>query len=202
MEAISPQYPIGEVQSFFFLLSEKYLKMTLLKIALQPDLEISENEAGQFKNALLRLKKHEPIQYILGETEFYGLPFLVNKHTLIPRPETEELVQWINSEFRILNSEFRVLDIGTGSGCIAVSLAKNLSNSKVSALDISEEALKTAKENAKINEVDIDFFLCDILEAGELPEKYDLIVQEAVYVNPRLDITDKVIKSLNAANGK
>lgn len=185
-EAISPQYPTEEVQSFFFLLSEKYLKMTRLKIALQPDLEIAENEAELFKNALLRLKKYEPIQYILGDTEFYGLPFLVNKHTLIPRPETEELVEWIISEFRFhpitIGTNFRILDIGTGSGCIAVSLAKNLPNSKVSALDISEEALKIAKENAKINEVEIDFLEMDILQIESLSEKYEVIVSNPPYV--------------------
>src|SRR5690606_24555259 len=111
--------------------------------------KISVTDAEKFQAALLRLKNHEPIQYIIGETEFYGLPFKVNKHTLIPRPETEELVEWIlnNSEFRIQNSEF--LDIGTGSGCIAISLAKNLPNAQISALDISEEALKVAQQNSE-----------------------------------------------------
>lgn len=142
-------------------------------------------EDEKFQKAILRLKIHEPIQYIIGETEFYGLPFKVNKHTLIPRPETEELVEWIYSEFSnqqstINNQQF--LDIGTGSGCIAISLAKYLPNSKVSALDISEEALKIARENAETNKVEVDFFQKDILAAETLPKKYDVIISNPPYV--------------------
>lgn len=153
-----------------------------MEIALNPERPISEAEAEKFKRALLRLQKNEPIQYIMGETEFFGLPFKVNKHTLIPRPETEELVEWIldHSESGIQNPEF--LDIGTGTGCIAVSIAKNLSNSKVSALDISEEALEVARENAKVNGVEVDFFQKDILAAETLPKKYDIIVSNPPYV--------------------
>ena len=148
--SLSEFYPSEEIQSFFNILSEKYLGLSRLEIALHPEKIISEEDVKQFQEALLRLKNHEPVQYIIGETEFYGLPYKVNQHTLIPRPETEELVEWVlnNSEFRIQNSE--LLDIGTGSGCIAIALAKNLQNAKVSALDISDEALKLAKENADI----------------------------------------------------
>ncbi len=148
---------------------------------MNPGFEFSAIALEKFENAIYRLKKNEPIQYIIGETEFYGLPFKVNKHTLIPRPETEELVDWVISEIPPLG--FRgILDIGTGSGCIAVSLAKNLPNAKVSALDISMEALKVARENAQINTVTIDFFPCDILKAEQLPEKYDIIVSNPPYV--------------------
>ena len=142
-------------------------------------------EDEKFQKAIFRLKIHEPIQYIIGETEFYGLPFKVNKHTLIPRPETEELVEWIYIEFSnqqstINNQQF--LDIGTGTGCIAISLAKNLPNAKVSALDISEEALKIAQQNAEMNKVKIDFFQTDILAAETLPKKYDVIISNPPYV--------------------
>lgn len=183
--ALSELYPSEEIQSFFNILSEKYLQLSRVEIAINPEREISEEIVQTFQNALLRLKNFEPIQYIIGETEFYGLPFKVNCHTLIPRPETEELVEWImnessNNQSTINNQQF--LDIGTGSGCIAISLAKNLSASKVSALDISEEALKIAKENAEINNVEIDFFQTDILKAKILPKRFDIIVSNPPYV--------------------
>lgn len=179
---LSELYPSEEIQSFFNILSKIYLNLSRVEIALNPDIEISNETAVLFQKAILRLKNNEPIQYIIGETEFYGLPFKVNKHTLIPRPETEELVEWIlnNSEFKIQNSE--LIDIGTGSGCIAVSLAKNLENSKISALDISEEALKVARQNADINNVVVDFFQTDILEVEKLPKHYDIIVSNPPYV--------------------
>ena len=175
-------YPLEEIQSFFNILSEKYLNLSRIEVALNPDRTFSKTEAEKFRKAISRLKKHEPIQYIIGETEFYGLPFKVNKHTLIPRPETEELVEWIldNSEFRIQDSE--LLDIGTGTGCIAISLAKNLASANVSALDISEEALKIASKNAEINEVKVDLFQMDVLNTKTLPQQYDIIVSNPPYV--------------------
>lgn len=175
-------YPLEEIQSFFNILSEKYLNLSRIEVALNPDRTFSKTEAEKFRKAISRLKKHEPIQYIIRETEFYGLPFKVNKHTLIPRPETEELVEWIldNSEFRIQDSE--LLDIGTGTGCIAISLAKNLASANVSALDISEEALKIASKNAEINEVKVDLFQMDVLNTKTLPRQYDIIVSNPPYV--------------------
>ncbi len=183
--ALSELYPTEEIQSFFNILLEEYLKLSRVEIALNPEREISKEAIQDFKNAILRLKNHEPIQYIIGETEFYGLPFKVNKHTLIPRPETEELVDCIISAQKLIthNSEpITILDIGTGSGCIAISLAKNLPHSKVFALDISEEALKVAKENADINKVEIDFFQTDILNTKALPKQFNIIVSNPPYV--------------------
>ena len=182
---LSGLFPSEEIQSFFNILSEKYLNLSRIEIALNPDRKISVTDAEKFQRALLRLKNHEPIQYIIGETEFYGLPFKVNNHTLIPRPETEELVEWILSEQKLTTHYSlltTILDIGTGSGCIAISLAKNLPNSKISALDISEEALKIARENAETNKVEVDFFQTDILVAETLPKKYNVIVSNPPYV--------------------
>lgn len=161
------------------------MKISRIQIALNSEKEISKETVQNFQSALVRLKNHEPIQYIIGETEFYGLPFKVNKHTLIPRPETEELVEWILCEFSnqqstIKNQQF--LDIGTGSGCIAISLAKNLPNSKICALDISEEALKIARENAEMNKVEVNFFQTDILKTKTLPKKFNIIVSNPPYV--------------------
>jgi len=180
-KTLSELYPSEEIQSFFNILSEKYLNLSRIEIALNRDRRLTETEAEKFQKAILRLQNHEPVQYIIGETEFYGLPFKVNKHTLIPRPETEELVEWILSGFPPSGAR-GILDIGTGSGCIAISLAKNLPNAKISALDISEEALKIAEANAKLNKVEVNFFQTDILAAETLPKKYDVIVSNPPYV--------------------
>lgn len=184
-------YPSDEIQSFFNILSEKYLNLSRIKIALNPELEIGTEDFNRFQSALLRLKEHEPIQYILGETEFYGLHFKVNGHTLIPRPETEELVEWIIKEQSLMRPDShapKILDIGTGSGCIAISLAKNLPNAIVHALDISSEALAIAIHNAESNKVKVDFFQTDIFQTRLLPNnfqndiKYDIIVSNPPYV--------------------
>ena len=175
VNSISEIYPSEEVQSFFNLLSEKHLGLSRIEIALHSNQFISEAIVLKFKKAIQRLKNFEPIQYIIGETEFFGLPFKVDENVLIPRPETEELVAWVNSEFRTQNSEFRILDIGTGSGCIAISLASELPNAKVSALDISKGALGIAKQNAKLNKVNIDFIEADILDS----EKWNLLPCQA-----------------------
>lgn len=182
-QALLDSYPLEEVASFFVLLSETYLGLSRLELALQPDLVISEELIETFRHAVVRLKAFEPIQYIIGVTEFYSLPFNVTKDTLIPRPETEELVDWILED--IPQSDIwggSVLDIGTGSGCIAVSLAKNLPKSNISALDVSEEALKIANQNAILHKVSVDFITQDILTATSLPRQYNVIVSNPPYV--------------------
>ncbi|MDN3725436.1 peptide chain release factor N(5)-glutamine methyltransferase [Aequorivita sp. SDUM287046] len=183
--SLSEIYPSEEIQSFFNILSEKYLKLSRIEMALNPEKAISVEIIGDFENALFRLKNYEPIQYIIGETEFFGLNFKVNKYTLIPRPETEELVEWILVQQKLIpnNSQLiTILDIGTGSGCIAISLSKNFPDAKVSALDISEEALQIARKNAELNEVETNFFQADILTIKQLPQQYDIIVSNPPYV--------------------
>jgi len=184
-------YPETEILSFFYLLSQHILEMRRIDVSLNHDIKISKNDEEAFQNSIDKLKKQEPIQYIIGETEFYGLPFKVNDSVLIPRPETEELVDWIISKFRIQNSEFRILDIGTGSGCIAIALASNLPNVKILALDISKKALQIAKFNAELNNVNVEFIEANILkwqqETGiknlELEDlKLDVIVSNPPYV--------------------
>ena len=182
-ETLSELYPSEEIQSFFSILSEKHLGMSRLELTLNSEMILSEAVSEKYIEALKRLQTHEPIQYIIGDTEFYGLQFKVNKHTLIPRPETEELVDWICTESKTKNSApTNILDIGTGSGCIAISLSKNILVSSVSAIDFSEEALDVAKHNALLNSVDIDFIKMDILNALELPAQYDVIVSNPPYV--------------------
>ncbi len=132
--------------------------------------------------AIERLKKHEPIQYIIGETEFFSMPFDVNPSVLVPRPETEELVEWVLHSTDPKKS-IRILDIGTGTGCIAISIAKHLPEAKVSAWDISDEALHTATRNADKNKVNVLFQKTDILNVTPaINEYYDIIVSNPPYV--------------------
>ena len=134
LQELSDNYPKEEILSFFNLLSEKFVNITRLQIALEPNKELSDAEILQFESAIVRLKEFEPIQYIIGETEFFSLNFKVAPGVLIPRPETEELVQWILDEVSLQqNQNLQILDIGTGSGCIPISLKKHLSNAQISA---------------------------------------------------------------------
>ncbi len=180
---LAGQYPDEEIQSFFSWLSSEILDYSRFEVSLNKMEVIPEEKLLAFEDALLKLKANKPIQYIIGHTEFYGLPFKLNKHTLIPRPETEELVEWIiTSEISKNQTSIDILDIGTGSGCIAISLAKNLEFGKVSAIDISEEALKIAESNSVLNKVKVDFMQMDILKTGSFPQRYDVIVSNPPYV--------------------
>ena len=178
---LSNSYPETEIQSFFNILIEFKLNLSRVELALQPMIEFNVTDLDFFQKALKGLKKQLPIQHIIGETEFYGLLFRVNKNVLIPRPETEELVNWIIEE-HTRSSTLKILDIGTGSGCIAISLAKNLINAEVFALDVSSEALKTTKFNAEINNAAIQFIEADILTLSKLPNTFDIIVSNPPYV--------------------
>ena len=189
-QELQSNYPKTEIDSFFYLLSESFLHLKRIDIALSPNQKITLELETKFISAIADLKKEIPIQYIIGATEFYGLSFEVNKNVLIPRPETEELVSWIikDVESKKSNTEgntttkINILDIGTGSGCIAVSLAKSLPNTNIYALDISTEALKTAKQNASNNKVEIQFLNDDILKLNTFPIKFDIIVSNPPYV--------------------
>ena len=183
-------FPKNEIDSFFYMLSDTYLHLKKVDIALDPNLNISSSNEKEFNSALAKLKKEEPIQYIIGETEFYDLPFKVDKNVLIPRPETEELVKWIIDEVKSQKSKvksysgnkLKILDIGTGSGCIAISLAKHLPNAKIWALDVSDKALDIAKKNATLNNTEIHFLTQNILTTIQLPKKMDIIVSNPPYV--------------------
>ncbi|MFT7898933.1 peptide chain release factor N(5)-glutamine methyltransferase [Tenacibaculum ascidiaceicola] len=196
-EELISVFPQTEVDSFFFLLIEEYLDIKRIDLILQPNIEISSDIKELLDKALERLKKEEPIQYILGETEFYGLPFKVNKNTLIPRPETEELVEWIIKEVKKKQELLSILDIGTGTGCIPISLKKYLPNTNVSAIDISEEAIQMAKQNAKLNEVDISFTKQDILKTEVLSGMFDIIISNPPYVREleKVEIKNNVLKN-------
>ena len=175
---LSSIYEMDELNSIFNILSEEYLKIPRSKILLANEIYLDDEKQTLFLSALERLKTHEPIQYILGKTSFMDMEFKVNSSVLIPRPETEELVRLMMKED--LDGK-EILDIGTGSGCIAISLAKYLPNAKVTALDISKDALKVAKENAKLNNVDIHFINADIFKYKS-DKKYDVIISNPPYV--------------------
>lgn len=179
--SLASKFSPEEILFFFRILCEDFFDLPRHKLALQLDRELTEEQQSELNNALLLLQQEYPLQYIIGHTAFYGLHIKVNSSTLIPRPETEELVDWIISSTN-KNKEVKILDIGTGSGCMAIALAKNLPKSKVFALDISAEALQTAKENAIINEVSVQFDLVDILNAPQIDETFDIIVSNPPYV--------------------
>jgi len=179
--ALKGYYPETEIQSFFNMLSEHILKMQRIDISQNLYSVVSGKKYDKFEVAIDRLKTYEPIQYILGNTEFYGLNFKVNPSALIPRPETEELVAWIINEHEG-KDEISILDIGTGSGCIAISLAKHLPNAKVFALDVSSEALSLAMDNALANDVDVVFIEADVHDWNFDDLQFDVIVSNPPYV--------------------
>lgn len=183
--ALKEDYPQTELQSFFNLLTEYYLRLKRVEIPLNLYLRISGKKMEKFDIAVKRLKNHEPIQYIIGFTEFYGLCFKVTPDTLIPRPETEELVAWILEENKDTAKDLKILDIGTGSGCIAISLAKNLQNALVEAIDISKKAIDVAQGNGSLNKTNVAFSEYNILEwenNNYSEEKLDIIVSNPPYV--------------------
>ena len=192
LHELSPLYDEKEIESFFYLTLEKLHQKKRIDLALQPDLTMDETQLAQWETVLIELKNYKPIQYILGETEFYGLPFLVNENVLIPRPETEELVQLILVESQKSKVEsFKILDIGTGSGCIPISLKKNLPSAEVFAIDVSKNALEVAQKNAEINGVEVNFTEANILltdslalptHNSQLTTLFDIIVSNPPYV--------------------
>ncbi|MDX1768581.1 MAG: peptide chain release factor N(5)-glutamine methyltransferase [Arenibacter troitsensis] len=181
---LDPLFPKEEVDSFFYLVIDHYLGLERFVLAMQPNFVVSKDNEEPLFYALSQLKQERPIQYILGKAHFCDLEFGVDENVLIPRPETEELVYWILNEVQqgIRQEGLKILDIGTGSGCIAISLAKNLPNAKVYALDISKKALQIAQQNAVDNEVDIVFLEADILSMEGYKDKFDVIVSNPPYV--------------------
>jgi release factor glutamine methyltransferase len=179
-ESLSPIYDSDEIESFFFLILEQEHQLKRVDLALNPNLELTENELQKWATYLQELQKQKPIQYLLGKTQFFGLEFFVNEHTLIPRPETEELVSWIindNQHQQGLN----ILDIGTGSGCIAISLDKNL-KAETFAFDVSYEALEVAQKNADHNQAFVHLVEFDILNDVWEGDPFDIIVSNPPYV--------------------
>lgn len=175
-------YPETEIRSFSYLIIEKLTSLSRTQIFVNKYTTFSDEQSKLAESFIIKLKKSVPIQYILGETEFYGLNFNVNEFVLIPRPETEELVEWVRNE-NDKKSNLNILDIGTGSGCIAISLKNEFQNAKIDAFDISDAALEIAKSNSKRNNLDVNFSNVDILNALDFNRKWDIIVSNPPYIS-------------------
>ncbi len=194
-DSLKTIYPADEITSIKYLILSDISNLSKAQLRAFTDQMLNNEQWQKLEQIVAELQTGKPVQYILGHTEFYGLTFKVNPSVLIPRPETEELVEWIllesqNSKFKI-QKLVRILDIGTGSGCIPITLKKHLPDAEVSGLDISPDALKTAQQNAELNKVEVKFIEGDILnpntamlnrvKSGEL-EMFDIIVSNPPYV--------------------
>ena len=204
-EDLQPVYDKGEISTFFSWLAEDIMGLKTHDLLLNTEIDLDESQLLEFEKAKNRLKKEEPIQYILGYTEFFGIKLKVNPNVLIPRPETEELVQWILDDYHSTQLQLSVIDLGTGSGCISIALAQHLQQAKIKALDISAEALKLAAINlpasleqsgSKENKTQIEFIKADVLKLEELPE-VNIIVSNPPYVkkNEQQQMKNNVLKN-------
>ena len=179
-DALRGHYPDSEALSLAKMLLTEAFGFSTLELYGGKDKEISGNRLRDLHEMLSRLKKNEPIQYIIGTESFCGLTFEVNPNVLIPRPETQELVRWIESDWKSVPC--RILDIGTGSGCISISLAKFLEGAKVESWDISEGALQVARRNCVRNEAEVLLRQQDVLSAVPEGELYQVIVSNPPYI--------------------
>jgi release factor glutamine methyltransferase len=194
-QALSGSYDDNEIRNFSDLLFFHLLKYSKIELRMKGNEVISQQDEKTLDEMLKRLMAFEPIQYILGETFFFDLRFLVSPHVLIPRPETEELVDWVRKEYA--GKRIKILDIGTGSGCIAVSLAKNLPLAKISGCDIDEKAIELSIRNARFNATQVSFFLFDVLNHGPNKDNlYDLLVSNPPYVRE----SEKALLHANVLN--
>ena len=178
-EALIDCYSTGEITALTRIIATELLAVSQMAFYLKDDITLTTEQEALLGNAIERLQKREPIQHILGYSDFCGLRFKVTPATLIPRPETSELVEWIASE---ATGNESILDIGTGSGCIAISLAHKVPQSKVTAWDISHDALAVAAENSKANGQAVTFEQVDILAYEPTGEQFDIIVSNPPYI--------------------
>ncbi|MEE3034839.1 MAG: peptide chain release factor N(5)-glutamine methyltransferase [Bacteroidota bacterium] len=194
IKELEPLYDDREARNILKLTVKSFFGWDSTFFAMNKFKLLSENEYKKVNEALRILKKGKPVQYLLNESEFMGNLFYVNEFVLIPRPETEEVINWILTEnFPTKLKPLRVLDIGTGSGCIAISIAKSSPYFQVDAIDFSSNALSVAKKNAKLMGVEINFKKLDILKLDKLDKEYDVIVSNPPYI----DLDDKKTMSKN-----
>ena len=183
-KGLAEVYDNNEIETLTLMVINEITGLSKAHIKAFPEREIAPIQAEKFSNILHRLQTGEPIQYILGHTEFYGLPFKVDPSVLIPRPETEELVEWVVKELAVQPGKISAIDIGTGSGCIAIALKKKLPRAGVMAIDASEGALAVAQKNAGALHVDVQFSTIDFLspeQRNTLPQVH-LIVSNPPYI--------------------
>jgi release factor glutamine methyltransferase len=193
---LAGQFESVELNPILSILIEHVTGWDQVQQVIHKDDSISAAQQLAFETAGTALLKGRPIQYITGKTWFMGEPYIVNEQVLIPRPETEELVDWVIEYAAIKGKALRILDIGTGSGCIAIAIKKALPEAIVSAIDISTSAIKIAEANAAALKADIEFIALDILNTAFLPGQYDVIVSNPPYIpmqemkNMELQVTD------------
>ena len=197
-QSLGSVYDANEIEAVTLLVVNEISGLSKGQIKAFPEKELTVEQVEKLDEILSRLKTGEPVQYILGYTEFYGLPFKVNPSVLIPRSETEELVEWVLNSVEGKYSKASILDIGTGSGCIAISLKKNLTGALVSAIDISVDALETAKQNADLNGVDVSFIQADILN----PSTYNSQTSISIIISnpPYVTLYDKMQMHTNVTD--
>lgn len=183
-ESLSHHYTDSESAFIFSIFIEKHLKLSAFEQRIAENQVLTEEEKSTLDFILKELKTEKPYQHILGETEFYGMNFFVSEDVLIPRPETEELLELAISKIKMSaygQEKFKVLDIGTGSGVIPLVLKKHFPNAEISSIDFSEKALEVAKKNADFHKLNINFIQNDYLDY-ELKEMYDIIISNPPYI--------------------
>ena len=195
-KTLKDYYSKNEIDFYFKILINSFFNWDSTLIALNPKKQLTILESSKLIKTINNLKKFKPIQYITGESFFMGLKFKVNKNVLIPRQETEELVEWIINDNCDFKNKINVIDIGTGSGCIAISLSKKKRNFNLTAIDNSDKSLLVAKENARLNKVKINFINNDILKPLNDKTIYDIVISNPPYIadSEIKNIEDKVLK--------
>ena len=195
-KTLKDYYSKNEIDFYFKILINSFFNWDSTLIALNPKKQLTKLESSKLIKTINNLKKSKPIQYITGESVFMGLKFKVNKNVLIPRQETEELVEWIINDNLDFQNKINAIDIGTGSGCIAISLSKKKRNFNLTAIDNSDRSLLVAKENARLNKVKINFINNDILKPLNDKTIYDIIISNPPYIadSEIKNIEDKVLK--------
>ncbi|QZE14344.1 peptide chain release factor N(5)-glutamine methyltransferase [Halosquirtibacter laminarini] len=192
--SLASHYDVYEAQNMMKILAIHLLDITSIEWFTKDFTSPSQEQWNSLKSAVERLLDDEPLQYIIGEADFYGLTFRVNPSVLIPRPETEELIEWIIQE---VHQHQSILDIGTGSGCIPITLKKNIPNSKVTSIDFSEEALQVATENALKNEVEVELKHDNALNISTeiKSRKWDIVVSNPPYIrqSEKVEMRDNVL---------
>ena len=180
-EKITPLYNAEEIDAIFFIGLEALFGIKKIDFVLQPNDMLSTENLVVWEKFTAALATGKPIQYIIGKTEFYGMPFIVDENVLIPRPETEQLLEWILVDFKN-NSAISLLDIGSGSGCIPIVLNSKMPQSKITSWDVSEKALEISKQNNELNKTNVNFELQDVLKVNKISFPIDVIVSNPPYV--------------------
>ncbi len=194
---LKEDYEPGEAMNITELVLEHVTGFTKIQQIRKTNAVLTEEQIVRLSKISDRLKQNEPVQYIIGEAWFAGMKLKVNKNVLIPRPETEELAAWIVADCRLKNEELKIIDIGTGSGCIPITLKKKLPEASVSAIDVCSEAIFTATENALTFETEIEFSLLDFLNENNWKNlsEYDVIVSNPPYIrqSEKKSLSERVI---------